>query len=125
MGSTPHTNIERNSSSGLQSMRATHDNSAILLHTSRLLSPKKVNEPRPISIAVMDFGKAFILIGSKPPPKNINHKGASLSYSSPSAKSVPSSLPTNKIPAAKEGAAMMDSPRSTLQISAPFSRSMA
>ena len=41
MGSTPHTNIERNSSSGLQSMRATHDNPAILLHTSRLFSPNK------------------------------------------------------------------------------------
>ena len=24
----------------------------------------------------MDFGEAFILIGSKPPPKNNNHEGA-------------------------------------------------
>jgi hypothetical protein len=31
--------------------------------------PKKVNESKSTSIAVMDFGKAFILIGSKPPQK--------------------------------------------------------
>ena len=31
--------------------------------------PKKGNESKSTSIAVMDFGKAFILIGSKPPKK--------------------------------------------------------